>query len=169
RPTGRIGDAGHQIARVTKRDRVAVGVYNGTASQRGVEVVLDLTLRGERVGVVGILDQLIEDTGRSGKAAVYILGELVGQIVAPVNREVAGAVHEAVDVEGVRPLLSERRVLIALAVMHQRQRYRQPASGRPADDGNGRQLVAVDAVDLVRGDRTDFLAAKTIQARHGHG
>ena len=139
---------------VVDGDRVAGAVRDGATdplARHLGEGVLDLSLGRERVGArARVVAQAVVNAGGWGEAAVDVLGEGVGKIVAPVDRGIArGAIDGEVDVEAMGPVIAQLGVVRALTVVGDGERDGQSPACGPADDGNLGELVSIARVGVA--------------------
>lgn len=152
RATGRVRDAGHIVAAVMRnRDLVAVLIGDRVAVAAGREVADGLIRSGQRKGVVYILNKAVVDAGGRTEDIGAVVGEGVGEIIAPVDRLVVGAIpvgrRRQIEIKAEGPLLTQFTVMVPLGVMGEGQSKRQSAALGPGDEGDGRELVAVAGID----------------------
>ncbi len=85
-----IGDGGGESAALAHRDAVAILVGDGGQAAVGAkEPLLAATVIGQRVGVVVVVHQRRVDAGRTGKAAIAVVGEIGVVVAAAIQDDIS--------------------------------------------------------------------------------
>jgi len=139
---------------VVDGERVAVQVGDGrqvgVAARAGgdkAEGILDMARRRQGVAAVAVLDQRVQDAVGGRVSAAAAVGVGIDEAAVPVEGQAAVGVRAEIGEVAGLPLVPVRAVEAALAVVDKGERNGQAAALGPADNGQGRGLVAVAGID----------------------